>query len=87
MSTDNSRDQATIKPDDIRGLTPKMRTYTFKRRSGDTETVNAEAATVDTCGELLFMIGDRIVLAVSRTDRSDLKEVMSDKPTDARSTT
>jgi hypothetical protein len=54
---------------------PAPRTYTFKRWSGDTETITAESVIFTNSGGLIFMEGDRLILAVNQTDWNNLKEV------------
>jgi hypothetical protein len=58
---------------------PKLRTYTFKRWSGATTTVQAEAVTFADGGVIAFTIRDRLVLAVCKPDWQDLKEVDQDQ--------
>ena len=58
---------------------PKLRTYTFKRWSGTTTTVQAEAVTFADGGVIAFTIRDRLVLAVCKPDWQDLKEIDPDQ--------
>jgi hypothetical protein len=57
---------------------PKLRTYTFKRWSGATTTVQAEAVTFADGGVIAFTIRDRLILAVCKPDWQDLKEIDPD---------
>lgn len=62
---------------------PKLRTYTFKRWSGATTAVQAEAVTFADGGVIAFTVKDRLVLAVCKPDWQDLKEI---EPEDTGST-
>ena len=53
----------------------RLRTFTFKRWSGATTTVEAEAITFTDGGGIVFTTGDRIILGVPKQDWWDVREV------------
>jgi hypothetical protein len=77
MTTDETRGQA-VNAQSLSAFATKMRTYTFKRWSGGTTTVQAEAVTFADGGVIAFTIRDRLVLAVCKPDWQDLKEIDPD---------
>lgn len=78
MTTDKSRGQRAT-AQSLSAYVPKLRTYTFKRWSGASTTVEAEAVTFAEGGVIAFTIRDRLVLAVCKPDWQDLKEIDSNQ--------
>lgn len=74
MATDETRGRRAT-AQSLSVYVPKLRTYTFKRWSGATTTVQAEAVTFADGGVIAFTIRDRLVLAVCKPDWQDLKEI------------
>lgn len=78
MTSDKTRGQLAS-AQSLSAYVPKLRTYTFKRWSGATSTVQAEAVTFADGGVIAFTVKDRLVLAVCKPDWQDLKEIDPDE--------
>lgn len=78
MTTDETQGRLAT-AHSVSAFVPKTRTYTFKRWSGATATVQAEAVTFADGGVIAFTVRDRLVLAVCQPDWQDLKEIDPDE--------